>query len=170
MVQHRRRLQQGVGAAARARTCGRSRCGSTTCAADDVNNVDLSIIKNTHARRARTLQFRFEALNAFNHPLFPSPGGNSLTPTAAAVRFDRQRVDAAQLRAPHAGDGQVPVLTPPKGEGKRRKGEPSLLPFPSPFSLLPSAFFPPPCARASNLPYPLRAAPRTRGRIRGELT
>ena len=30
----------------------------------------------------RMLQFRFESLNALNHALFPSPSGNSLTPTA----------------------------------------------------------------------------------------
>ena len=36
---------------------------------DNVNNVDLSIIKNT-VIAGKNLQFRFESLNAFNHPLF----------------------------------------------------------------------------------------------------
>jgi hypothetical protein len=50
---------------------------------DTVTNLDLSVIKNATLRGGRMLQFRFEALNALNHPLFPSPGGNSLTPTSA---------------------------------------------------------------------------------------
>lgn len=47
-----------------------------------VNNVDLSIIKNVSLGGSKRLQLRLEALNAFNHPLFPSPG-NNLNPTAA---------------------------------------------------------------------------------------
>ena len=46
----------------------------------EVSNVDLSLIKNTMIY-GRTLQFRAEALNAFNHVLFPGP---NTTPTAAA--------------------------------------------------------------------------------------
>jgi hypothetical protein len=48
---------------------------------DPVNNVDLSLIKNTRIVGDKMLQLRFEALNAFNHPLFPGPNTN---PTAAA--------------------------------------------------------------------------------------
>ena len=48
----------------------------------EVNNLDLSVIKNATVAPGRMLQFRFESLNALNHPLFPSPSGNSLTPTA----------------------------------------------------------------------------------------
>lgn len=46
----------------------------------EINNVDLSLIKNTMIK-GRTLQFRAEALNAFNHVLLPGP---NTTPTAAA--------------------------------------------------------------------------------------
>jgi hypothetical protein len=46
----------------------------------EVNNVDLSLIKNT-VIHGRTLQFRAEALNAFNHVLLPGP---NTTPTANA--------------------------------------------------------------------------------------
>ena len=46
---------------------------------DTVNNVDLSVIKNTRIAGS-TLEFRFDSLNAFNHPLFPGPDTN---PTAA---------------------------------------------------------------------------------------
>jgi hypothetical protein len=48
----------------------------------EVNTLDLSTIKNVSFAKGRMLQLRFESLNALNHPLFPSPGGNSLTPTA----------------------------------------------------------------------------------------
>jgi hypothetical protein len=48
---------------------------------DRTNNVDLSMIKNTNLPYGKSLQVRFEAINAFNHPQFPSPGGNSLNPT-----------------------------------------------------------------------------------------
>ena len=50
--------------------------------AHEVNNIDLSTIKNVSFAKGRMLQLRFESLNALNHPLFPAPGGNSLTPTA----------------------------------------------------------------------------------------
>ncbi len=49
--------------------------------ADVVNNVDLSLIKNTRLAGNTQLQFRLEALNAFNHPLFPGP---NTTPTQVA--------------------------------------------------------------------------------------
>ena len=48
---------------------------------DTVSNVDLSLIKNT-AIAGRTLELRFDALNAFNHPLFPR-SGIIVNPTAA---------------------------------------------------------------------------------------
>jgi hypothetical protein len=50
---------------------------------DTVKNIDLSIIKNTEVGNGKNLQFRFESLNALNHPLFPAPTGNSLSPTQA---------------------------------------------------------------------------------------
>jgi hypothetical protein len=48
---------------------------------DRTNNVDLSLLKNTTLHGTKSLQFRFEAINAFNHPQFPSPVNNSLNPT-----------------------------------------------------------------------------------------
>lgn len=49
--------------------------------ADQINNYDLSIIKNTRFKERYNFQFRAEFLNAMNHPLFPAP---NTTPTAAA--------------------------------------------------------------------------------------
>ena len=45
---------------------------------DNINNVDLSLIKNTSIYKTTTVQFRLGALNAFNHPQFPAP---NITPT-----------------------------------------------------------------------------------------
>jgi hypothetical protein len=49
--------------------------------AHNVNNYDLSVIKNNRIRERLNLQLRFEFLNALNHPLFPAP---NTTPTSAA--------------------------------------------------------------------------------------
>jgi hypothetical protein len=46
----------------------------------EINNVDLSVIKNVMIK-GTTLQFRGEALNAFNHVLLPGP---ELSPTSGA--------------------------------------------------------------------------------------
>jgi hypothetical protein len=49
--------------------------------ADNVSNLDLSIIKNASLGGTKAVQLRIEAINALNHPLFPGP---NTTPTAAA--------------------------------------------------------------------------------------
>jgi hypothetical protein len=49
--------------------------------ADGGNNWDLSVIKNTPLKEGVTLQFRAEAINAFNHAQFNAP---NTTPTSAA--------------------------------------------------------------------------------------
>jgi hypothetical protein len=46
----------------------------------NTNNVDLALIKNTRINEGRNIQFRAEALNAFNHPGFPTP---QMGPTSA---------------------------------------------------------------------------------------
>jgi hypothetical protein len=61
---------------------------------DRTNNVDLSLLKNTSLSHGKSLQFRFEAINALNHPQFPLPSGNSLNPTNAVFG---QIVTSAQL-------------------------------------------------------------------------
>ena len=47
------------------------------------DNVDLAIIKDTRIAEEKNIQFRAEALNAFNHPYFPSP--NMTVTTAQTV-------------------------------------------------------------------------------------
>ncbi len=50
---------------------------------DTVNNIDLSLIKNTQIA-GKTLELRFDSLNAFNHPLLPRDRNTGIpTPTAA---------------------------------------------------------------------------------------
>jgi len=41
---------------------------------DNINNVDLSLIKNTRINERMRIQLRLEAINAFNHPYFQAPG------------------------------------------------------------------------------------------------
>jgi hypothetical protein len=52
----------------------------TELRADPINNVDLSVIKNTPIVNGKILQLRLEALNAFNRPLFAGP---NLNPTVS---------------------------------------------------------------------------------------
>lgn len=40
---------------------------------DNINNVDLSLLKNTRIRENMQIQIRFELINAFNEPYFPAP-------------------------------------------------------------------------------------------------
>lgn len=40
---------------------------------DNINNVDLSLMKNTRITENMKLQLRLEAINAFNHPYLPAP-------------------------------------------------------------------------------------------------
>ena len=37
------------------------------------NNVDLAILKQTRISEGKNIEFRAEALNFANHPLFPNP-------------------------------------------------------------------------------------------------
>jgi hypothetical protein len=43
------------------------------------NNVDLALIKNTRISEGKNIEFRAEALNAANHPLFPNPSMSQTT-------------------------------------------------------------------------------------------
>ena len=106
LVQHRRRLQQGRHAAARIERphvpasarerAHRQRSTTSTCRSSRTRTI-----------AGKTLQLRFDSLNAFNHP---SSRGAGHQPDREHVRAD-QRVDAGQLRAPDAGVGEVPLLS-----------------------------------------------------------
>jgi hypothetical protein len=47
------------------------------------NNVDLAVIKETSVAEGKSIQFRAEALNALNHPYFPSPNMTVTTAQSA---------------------------------------------------------------------------------------
>jgi hypothetical protein len=51
------------------------------------NNVDLSLIKNTRIKESRQIQFRFEALNAFNHPLLSSNSYQNVQTSVTSATF-----------------------------------------------------------------------------------
>jgi hypothetical protein len=51
------------------------------------NNVDLSLIKNTRIRESMQAQFRFEALNALNHPLLSSNSYPNVQTTVTSATF-----------------------------------------------------------------------------------
>ena len=48
------------------------------------NNVDFAIIKDTRITEGKNIQFRAEALNAMNHPYFPSPNMTVTTAQSAS--------------------------------------------------------------------------------------
>ena len=56
---------------------------------DAVNNIDLSLIKNTQIA-GRTLELRFDSLNAFNHPYFPGPNTNVTQTTFGTISASTQ--------------------------------------------------------------------------------
>ncbi|HXN22051.1 MAG TPA: carboxypeptidase-like regulatory domain-containing protein [Candidatus Dormibacteraeota bacterium] len=57
---------------------------------DRINNFDLSVLKNTAIGEKKSLQFRFEAVNAFNHPLFPGPNTSPLSPNFGSISSSNQ--------------------------------------------------------------------------------
>jgi hypothetical protein len=49
-----------------------------------INNTDLALIKQTRITEGHAIEFRAEALNAFNHPYFPAPNMSVTTPQSAS--------------------------------------------------------------------------------------
>ncbi len=58
--------------------------------ADNLSNYDLSILKNTQLSEGKTLQFRAEFLNSFNHPFFPGPNTNPTVVQFGTVQASTQ--------------------------------------------------------------------------------
>ena len=55
-------------------------CGRNTIYGPDFRNVDLSVLKETKLGESRTLEFRAEFFNIFNHPAFAQPDTTFGTP------------------------------------------------------------------------------------------
>jgi hypothetical protein len=71
---------------------------------DNINSVDLSLIKNTSIFRSASVQFRLEALNAFNHPQFPAPNINATQAAFGSI------VASTQENYPRRVQAMVKVL------------------------------------------------------------
>lgn len=52
-------------------------------------NTDIALLKDTRITESKTLQFRFEFFNVFNHAQFFNPDGNFLSPTFGQVTAAR---------------------------------------------------------------------------------
>jgi len=63
------------------------------------NNVDLALIKNTRIKEGKDIQFRAEALNAFNHPILSSNNTNNIITSVTSATFG-QIVGATQAGYP----------------------------------------------------------------------
>ncbi len=57
---------------------------------DYINNVDLSLIKDTRIKERMRIQLRFELINAFNQPYFPSPAVNPTSTTFGTIAPSNQ--------------------------------------------------------------------------------
>jgi hypothetical protein len=51
------------------------------------NNVDLALIKNTRIKEGKEIQFRCEALNAFNHPIISGSSQNNIQTSPTSATF-----------------------------------------------------------------------------------
>jgi hypothetical protein len=56
----------------------------------NANNIDLAAIKDTRIREGQNIQFRAEALNAFNHPNFAAPDMNPTSKTFGQITSSNQ--------------------------------------------------------------------------------
>jgi hypothetical protein len=65
---------------------------------DPINNVDLSLLKDIFFREEMRLQLRFEAINAFNEPLFPGPVVNPTSPTFGQISASNQNNYARRVQ------------------------------------------------------------------------
>lgn len=64
---------------------------------DGINQLNLSVIKNTTLRETATLQFRAEAINAFNHAQFANPVTDPTSQAFGMVTYEKGSARAIQL-------------------------------------------------------------------------
>ena len=65
---------------------------------DVTNNWDSSILKNTTLREGMRMQFRFEALNAANHPTFANPSNDPYSSSFGSITSQRGYSRRVQLQ------------------------------------------------------------------------
>jgi hypothetical protein len=57
---------------------------------DNINNVDLSVLKNTRINEKMRIQFKLDVINAFNEPYFPAPVVNPTQTTFGSISASNQ--------------------------------------------------------------------------------
>ncbi len=58
--------------------------------ADKINNIDAALVKSSRLWEGKTVHFRAEALNLYNHPYFPIPVTNSTTSNFEQITASNQ--------------------------------------------------------------------------------
>jgi hypothetical protein len=71
--------------------------GRNTFFGPGINNVDASIIRNFRLLRTRTLQFRFEAFNALNNPIWNDPNTTVTSPLYGTINTTRKPMRELQV-------------------------------------------------------------------------
>jgi hypothetical protein len=71
--------------------------GRNTFFGPGITNVDASIIRNFRLMRTRTLQFRFEAFNALNNPIWNDPNTTLTSPLYGSITTTRKPMRELQL-------------------------------------------------------------------------
>ena len=70
--------------------------GRNTVTGPGITSVDASIIRNFRIR-SNTLQFRLEAFNALNHPVWNDPNTTLTNPNYGAITATRKPMRELQL-------------------------------------------------------------------------
>jgi hypothetical protein len=71
--------------------------GRNTFFGPGILNVDASIIRNFRLMRTKTLQFRLEAFNAFNNPIWNDPNTQLTSPLYGSITSTRKPMRELQL-------------------------------------------------------------------------
>ena len=66
--------------------------------ADNINNVDLSVLKNTRINEKMRIQFKLDFINAFNEPYFPAPVVNPTQTTFGQISASNQNNYARRVQ------------------------------------------------------------------------
>jgi hypothetical protein len=71
--------------------------GRNTVTGPGITNVDVSIIRNFRLADTKTLQFRLEAFNAINHPIWNDPNTTLTSPNYGTITSTRKPMRELQI-------------------------------------------------------------------------
>ena len=71
--------------------------GRNTFAGPGIRNVDASIIRNFRLPASKTLQFRFEAFNVLNNPIWNDPNTTLTSPLYGTINTTRRPMREVQI-------------------------------------------------------------------------